>query len=223
MKESEFQTILHNLSVFKRYYDLMNDCSGIQFDLSQLNGLNDDLVKLKDFVIDEKRFDIVPMLVRYKDMLLTFLLKFNLNTSAMRLFTASYETLKTVDEWCKKTAGIPEKFFDDYGYVDNGFKSINGDFIQFDFNTYELKEVSNKNYSQKLQDLFNGHTELIDAFNGLSDDEIIDKLSKLRKEIDKYGKSLIKDPCNRRRKIYAEELVKAGIGESVEKIRKGIK
>lgn len=221
MKESEVQTILHKLSVFKRYYNLMNKCSDVPFDLSKLSGLDSDLARLKEFVIDEKRFNLVPMLAQYRDMFLYSLMKFNLNTAATRLFESSYEQLKIIDEWCKKEAGIPEENFDDYAYTDNGFKCIKEvgfcvdkqdklpDFVKFDFSADDVHKVSTEiKWTENLRSFFYEPEKYLQTLVGLPDKDVAGEINTWVKR-QKTGEEKIfkKRPDNRgNKKDFCEAL-----------------
>lgn len=225
MKESEVQTILHRLSEFKNYYNLMNENCDIPFDLSRLSGLDRDLARLKEFVIDEKRFNLAPELARYREMFLYSLTKFNLNTAATRLFETSYEQLKIIDEWCKRAAGIHEEDFDDYAYTDNGFKDINGDFIEFefcvgeqdkmqdekddDFSADDVHKVPTKiKWTENLRSFFYEPEKYLQTLVGLSDKDVAAEINTWVKR-QKTGEEKIfkKRPDNRgNKKIFCEAL-----------------
>lgn len=68
-----------------------------------------------------------------------------------------------------------------------------------------------REYSAGLVKLFHGHIELIDELVGLSDDGIARKIKGWAKQKDNLGKSLIENPENRLRTLFATKLKANGL------------
>lgn len=73
-----------------------------------------------------------------------------------------------------------------------------------------------REYSAELVNLFRGHTELIDALVGLSDDKIAKKIKGWASQRDNLGKNLIENPGNNLRAKYARELKENSIIKGTE-------
>lgn len=76
----------------------------------------------------------------------------------------------------------------------------------------EPRDEPRQQYTQGLLSLFHNHTELIEELEGLSDDEILFKITQMAKLPDKFGKPLIENPQNYGNKTkFAEALKENGL------------
>lgn len=100
------------------------------------------------------------------------------------------------------------------------------DFVgSFDLAKYYIsvlhRQASGNEYSEKLKELFHGHTNLIDELVGKSDREIAFLIKKWSKQKDDNGNPLIENPSNRLQKSFAEELRQNNLIKlSIESFRK---
>lgn len=73
-------------------------------------------------------------------------------------------------------------------------------------------EENGRKYSEDLLKLFHSHVEELDSLVGLSDSKIADRINKLAKERDKFGKPKIENPGNYGNKsAYAQALKDNGL------------
>lgn len=77
--------------------------------------------------------------------------------------------------------------------------------------TEQEKVTESQQYDNDLLTLFHNNTDLIDELKVLSDKEIARKIKQWCKERDKFGKPLIENPDNNKKKAFAEALENAGI------------
>lgn len=77
--------------------------------------------------------------------------------------------------------------------------------------TEQEKVTESQQYDNDLLTLFHNNTDLIDKLKVLSDNEIAGKIKQWCKERDKFGKLLIENPDNGKKKAFAEALENAGI------------